>query len=351
MWEFVPLTTKRIPRRFTDFIHAQFTNVDPNKIRISKKDSRRIALECDVKIPAYITGFPSVDEIDFSVLPERFVLKADNLAAKRGVYLLERRADGFIEHLRKSEMSADDIKADLRSAIGARKQNTILVEEMVPGENEGIPFDYKFYMFGERNPYILQINRNTKPNELSIFGTGFSEIDPGLVRIGKPGKLVEGKKPRNADIMMQVARKLAVHLDRPFVSVDLYTSGEEVYLGEMTPSPGAPYYGSMVRFSDEFDVELGTYWRLGYEERGWQIPPVDGETPAAIRARRNRELEFQREADDAAAKTLTPVREELDRAESQLKVLQREISSIKNGRAYKMMQAAKRIPGMQLLIK
>jgi hypothetical protein len=76
-------------------------------------------------------------------------------------------------------------------------------------------------------------------------------------------------------------------LDVPFISVDTYTDGTNAYFGELTSTPGGPYQGIWV-FSDEFDTELGTYYRLGYRRRGWDVPVVTG-LPPVLRKRRDAE--------------------------------------------------------------
>jgi hypothetical protein len=62
-------------------------------------------------------------------------------------------------------------------------------------------------------------------------------------------------KPSNLEQMIEVAQILGQDVD--FVRVDLYSVGEKIYFGEMTPTPG----GGMSRFEPEQMNEwLGSLW-------------------------------------------------------------------------------------------
>ncbi|MFI5322744.1 MAG: ATP-grasp fold amidoligase family protein, partial [Thermodesulfobacteriota bacterium] len=43
-------------------------------------------------------------------------------------------------------------------------------------------------------------------------------------------------KPKNLDQMLEIASKLAMNFE--FISVDLYTNGSSIFVGELTNCPG-----------------------------------------------------------------------------------------------------------------
>ena len=58
-----------------------------------------------------------------------------------------------------------------------------------------------------------------------------------------------------------MARQVTLKLEAPFVSVDCFATPDGPMLGELTHTPGGPWYQGMYSFSPEFDLELGQAWR------------------------------------------------------------------------------------------
>ncbi len=239
-----------------------------------------------VRVPATYEVFEDPDSIDFPQLPSRFALKPTDLWSSHGVYLLERQGDRFHEMIRQKSFTGGEIIDDLKLVFAklGKTPGPLLAEELVAGENgqDQIPFDYKFWMFGETTGLILQHNRNTNPFQLSCFGSGFLPLPEGAFTIG--GSRAQGTPviPANADAMIETAKNISVRLDTPFCGIDLYTSGKEVFFGELSPTPGPAYYGRMLRFSPEFDHQLGDYWRQGCLTRGQPIPKISSPPPVII---------------------------------------------------------------------
>jgi hypothetical protein len=92
--------------------------------------------------------------------------------------------------------------------------------------------------------------------------------------------------PVNWPDMEKAAQRIASFMETSFISVDVYTNGKEVFLGELTPTPGAAYYGStMFRFMPEFDLALGKVWSCANRERAIPDPLIVREPPALLRER------------------------------------------------------------------
>lgn len=275
----------REARRFTEIVYGPRIRGITN-FRPSKSNARAVALALGVRVPQQYATFQGPDEVDFDKLPDRFVLKADNMASKRGVYLLQRRDGGYYDVFRRKLLSRDWYLKDLRAVLKEQRRSPrtlIHAEEFIVGENgaDQIPFDYKLYTFDGEVQYILQVDRNTRPEVGAFFRRGFTPLEAGMITYGT---LAQGTpvRPRNWEQMLAVARRVSEHLDAPFIRVDLYTSGDDVILGELTPKPGGPFYGSQLRFSDAFDLELGGYWRQAVERRGLKVPKVRGLPPVLI---------------------------------------------------------------------
>jgi hypothetical protein len=278
----------REARRFTEFDYAPL----PEAVRRTdnKIGDKQLARSLGIRVPETYATFSPGDRIDLGGLPDRFVLKATNMASKQGVYLLVRQKDGFLELHRKRTFTADELLAHLGSAKRVtRKTRTVLraldapivAEELVTGENgaDRIPYDYKLYTFDGSVEMILQVDRNGPLSRLAFFGHEFHPLDSHCIaRFAPEAEAGQHRRPANWEALIDAARRMSLHINAPFVSVDLYTTGTEVVFGELTSKPGGPFFG-MWRFSDEYDAELGTYYRLALRRRGILVPTVTGLPP------------------------------------------------------------------------
>lgn len=267
---------------FTDFIHAHVEKKDKNRIYIDKLMSKKLAEKSSASLPEIYSEVSSVDELVFSNLPDPVVIKLTNLASKRGVYILYKIKGGYFEQLRGKAFREDEIVGMIEKSFNP-KVSKIISEQLVVGENGPleIPFDYKLYTFDGVVEFILQIDRNASIDRVAFFDGKFEPIDNTCVSAGKKYvDLADPIKPKNYSEMIHVAEELSRKVDRPFISVDLYTSGDRAYLGELTPTPGGPYFGNIVSFSDAFDLYLGEKMADGYLKRGWSIPEIDSLPPA-----------------------------------------------------------------------
>lgn len=269
--------------RFTDFIQAHIERTDENRKFYDKNEVKKIAQNCNLRTPIILGKFNSVYEVLFDDLPSRFVLKNTFLSSKNGIYLLEKsgKPNIYNEFLRKKEISLSDIVDDLKAL--KVDGSTVLIEEFVVGENGAnqIPFDYKLYCFNGQVEFILQINRNTSPDSMVFFDKEFNLMGEDLVEsdflIVKKGDPFIPKNNRN---LIEVAQFISKYVNRPFVSVDVYTNGQDVYIGELTGGPGGPYYGAAFRFTDKFDLFLGEKMIEGYKSLSWSIPAISRKAPA-----------------------------------------------------------------------
>lgn len=268
--------------RFTDFIQAHIEKTDDNRVFIDKETTRKVAVEANVDLPQLYQLLKSAKDIDFKSLPDCFVVKPTRFASKEGVYVLFRIQDKFFDLFTKRVLSADEIISELVSIIGSKATN-VIVEEFITGENGSveIPYDYKLYTFDAGVKLIVQINRNITPNEMCLYDGNFNVLESKHVYFNKEFISIGASSiPSNHAELINTAVVLHSKLNRPFISVDLFTTGSRVILGELTPGPGGPYYGSMFTFSPELDRQLGEFQIDGYKKRGWDIPRVSKFPPS-----------------------------------------------------------------------
>lgn len=276
--------------RFTEFLHARYQAgafSEGNFPKQGKLNGKIFAEACGVKVANQLAEFDGPDSVDFARFPDRGVLKATNMYSCKGVYVLQRRGAEFYEMIQQKTMSPDEIIADMKRAYVSlgRSWSKVILEEMLVGENgpDQIPYDYKFFMFGRVVGMIQQVDRNALPVQLVGFKEEFQMLDQGCLQYLMgivPGRPVV---PVNAKALIETAQRISLKLGVAFCGIDLYTTGEDVYFGEITPVTGLPYQGKRVRLSKTFDLELGALWRAGCLERGLPIPKISSPPPAIER--------------------------------------------------------------------
>ena len=191
-------------------------------------------------------------------LGERVVLKYGLGWSARGVMLLTRLDDGsYLEHMSLKTMTLAEVVAE-QQQIAKRYAHAepfwLLEEFLQPLLGVGaVPFDYKFYVFGDRIGFIAQNDYNASPSKIALFdgnfmplvnGINYSVTRPDLVEMGVP------ILPLHAAELAWWALCLAREVDAPFVRVDLYDTPEGPVFGEFTFSPGNIYKRRFV-FSQE----------------------------------------------------------------------------------------------------
>ena len=282
---------ERTPRRWTEFISLRMSRKDPAFRRYDKFEVAAIARELGVRSPAILRVFDKPADFDDAGLPDAFVLKPVAMTGKRGVMVLRRLPDrsGYFDLLGRRRLGRGDIVAEQQRWRALWKANRrgpyrLIAQEIVVGENgpDQIPLDYKTYAFNGVVKFIQQIDRNTSPPPLYTFHLGefsasaypkYVETDWTKIRRGTP------VVPRCRDDLIRTAKAISLALKTPFISVDLYAGIDGPVLGELTSTPGTPYFGGSFRFTPDFDEELGREWLDALDRLGLAAPLFDDAAP------------------------------------------------------------------------
>lgn len=205
--------------------------------------------------------YDNFDEIDFDVLPSKFVLKPNHTSGN--VYICKD----------KSQINYIQLKKEVNMWLKRRYywihrewpyknvKPRIICEKYMVDESGTELKDYKFMCFnGEVKCIFVCLNRN------SVNGLNINIYDPSwnLMPFGRPNHLNSNTtilKPKNFYKMVQFAEKLS--RDIPFVRVDFYETNGRLYFGELTFYPGAGFE----EFNPEsYDYLLGSWIRLPIEK-------------------------------------------------------------------------------------
>lgn len=227
----------------------------------------------DLPTPKISVVWKHPREIDLSVTDREFVLKPSVLHSTKGVMVLKNAGNGvFRESLSGKELTQEDIITLQTAAYDDCKFKSayrIFIEEKVVGDdNVGeIPLDYKIYTFYGIPMMVFQFNRNASPKRAAWFD---GEFRPLRVRecIRSDWQVINHGVhilPRDWQNMLEIASRASILVKSPFISVDMFSSDRGAVIGELTPAPGAPFYGKMYKFTEEFDTILGESWEAALE--------------------------------------------------------------------------------------
>lgn len=205
----------------------------------------------NILVPLYGV-YERAGEIDFNILPDKFVMKTTN--GSHTVLLCDDKACLDI----KSTISTlnkwlNDWKGKVGREWGYYNiQPKIICEKYLDKDKNNDIIDYKFFCFNGEPHYLYVITERFLDGgaKLGVFDLEFNQLPYKRVDIPKLSKKIE--KPANFDEMIKIAKRLSE--DFPHVRVDLYNIDGEIYFGELTFYNGSGYKGYE---PDEFDYLVG----------------------------------------------------------------------------------------------
>lgn len=196
--------------------------------------------------------YDSWDEIDFSKLPNQFVLKGTH---DSGGAFLCRDKSTFNYAAVREEMERNQ-KTNFyywyREWPYKNIKPRIIVDELLDDHSGKELRDYKFWCFNGKPAYMYITIKGENVYE------NFYDMDYNAVPINHyfPRHQPEFEKPANFALMKELAAKLSQNV--PFVRVDFFDVNGQVYFGEYT------FYdwGGMRPFKGDWDKKLGELIKL-----------------------------------------------------------------------------------------
>lgn len=246
------------PRTFNEKIQwLKLYDSTPLKTRLADKYAARewIAEKIGEEYLVALLGvWDSFDDIDFSALPNQFALKCNHgsgwnlIVEDKALLDLTQAREAFNDWMQKNyafyglEMHYRDIPPK------------IIAEEYITNSESII--DYRFYCFnGEPLQIWVDIFSGTPNHKREIYDTNWRKLPIQCTWPSANGLLDE--RPAHLDQMLLYSRILSKGF--PFVRVDFYDVGSQLYAGEMTFTP----MGGYGRFNPpELDHYLGQFLTL-----------------------------------------------------------------------------------------
>lgn len=200
------------------------------------------------------------DDIDFNVLPNRFVIKTTDGGNGDNIIICHDKSTLDIKktiNLVNSWRHKHYERLSREWAYVGAKQAKVIIEEYIedPTSNDGSIDDYKFLCYDGKFRY-LSVDKDRFSNHRRGFWDEKLEFLTGVYS-DHPTFKVPPALPENIHKMIELAEKLSTGF--PFARVDLYNIQGEIIFGEITFYPWSGY----ARYTpDSFDYELGKYFKF-----------------------------------------------------------------------------------------
>ncbi len=249
------------PQRFTEKLQwYKLYYRDPLMAQCADKyEVRKFVEECGLEhILNEMYGiYNNPEEIDFSKLPDSFVIKDTLGGGGNSIILVKDKNELDIEKTRAQMWEWVNQPANKkhpgREWVYDGRKHRIIIEKFIESdENQGGLIDYKFFCFNGKAEYLYVI-ADRKVGEKAGFGiydANYNRLN--VCRLDEQPLKRNIEKPENYEQL----RKLAEMLSEPFpeTRIDFYNLNGKVTFGEITFFDGSGY---MMFEPDEFDYELG----------------------------------------------------------------------------------------------
>lgn len=218
--------------------------------KIEIHDYCKEVLGNDICVPI-IKIYNNVDEINLDELPDKFVLKCNH---GYNMNIICKDKSKFNLELAKNKLNTwlhTDFGYNSYQPHYSFIKPKIFAEEYLSDKTQTESlFDYKFWCFNGE-PKHMTVNSDNGHGDILYYDMSFNRLD--IERSEYPiTKEVNFSKPLNFNKMVEYARKLSS--DFYFVRVDFYEVNGQLYLGELTFTPGNGFFHYK---NKEDDLKIG----------------------------------------------------------------------------------------------
>lgn len=207
--------------------------------------------------------FQNPKEIDFSKLPNKFVIKCTH-GSHMNIIVKDKNSLTKSEITRIKRKLNKWLKIDYSCFVGLELQYRdikprIIIEKYMDDGNRGL-CDYKIFCFsGEPKFLSLNFDRGTDKYTETYFDLDFSPLNFVLGNHPTKKDII---KPKELSELIKLSEKLAE--DFTIVRTDFYIIDGRIYFGELTFSPGSGFdFPNPITF----DKPLGKLLRINKDKR------------------------------------------------------------------------------------
>lgn len=213
----------------------------------------------DILIPL-VSVYDNVSEINWKILPRRFVLKCNH--GSGSVIICNNKDDLDIPDAKSKlkQWMSEDFGAERAELSYKGVPKKIICEELLSTKDGLPPKDYKIFCnYGKPLFLFVASERRGEHAYFDYFDLEWNHLP---VKNGHPNAPYSISKPEKFDEMLKIASRLSEEF--PLVRVDLYYENHKIYFGELT----FLHFGGLHSFvPDEFDYKFGEMVHL-YKMKG-----------------------------------------------------------------------------------
>jgi len=202
-----------------------------------------------------IAVYDDPDKIEWSILPEKFVLKVTHGCGWNIICSDKRKIDINNAISKLYDWLGQDYYELTREWQYKNITPKIFIEPLFEGNSELGLIEYQFYCFDGINQFI-QVDIDCNRNHSRLFlSPDWEELPFTIVRYPTHKPIIP--RPEMLDNIQSIVKVLTE--DLPFCRVDLHIFNDDVYISEMTIMPG----GGFMRFNPpEYDFHFGELLNL-----------------------------------------------------------------------------------------
>lgn len=210
--------------------------------------------------------------LDFDKLPDAFVIKPSYASTSVGVFLLRKESEDSFYDLVADKSITKEFLEDQYSELSEKyykdpSVGMVQVEELLTSPDGSFPPpDIRAYMFQGECGVIIVEDHIAGPARATYFNGDFSKMLDVAHRysVAKGAEqlesIVDREPPSNADVILNVVKRISVAIPSAFCRVDVYNTQKGVILGEVTFYPGTFYYKNRKVMSQPEAERLGKLW-------------------------------------------------------------------------------------------
>lgn len=207
-----------------------------------KLENYRLALSHGIPVPTVYAVWDTLAKVRLDDLPDRFVLKSDRGSTSRGVFPVQREADGYVQVDGRRRFGPTGMLEELAALESrGRARGPYFAEELLRDHaGAALPHDVKLYCFyGEVGQVLIRdvpehgVDHSLRKRYVRADGTDLT------AQIPDPQDPTLPLPPHFAEVL-EAGRVLSLAVPFPFVRVDLYDTPGGVVFGELTLAPGGP---------------------------------------------------------------------------------------------------------------
>ena len=213
-------------------------------------------------LPKIYGAYSNANDIDFDVLPQKFVLKGNHGSGPEYLVICKDKNKLDIPAARRklNRVLKENFALKQFEYHYADIERRIICEEFLEDKKGGTPADYKIMCFNGRAHSIKACaERDGHDVRFTVFDREWNPL-PYIEGYWYTENLPE--KPENLEKMLEIAEKISQPFS--FARIDLYNIDGKIYFGEitLTPAAGVIHFftqDSLDLYGDMFDITKPIY--------------------------------------------------------------------------------------------